>query len=46
MFLVVTLAEIPLALTPQRWQKYNHFNLLGSYCAQEDLSTEEDSKEA
>jgi len=40
------LNRIPLALTPQRWQKYNHSNLAGSYCAQEDLSTEEDSQEA
>jgi len=36
--------RIPLALTLQRWQKYNHFNLAGSYCAQEDLSTKEDSQ--
>jgi ribonuclease P protein component len=33
-------------LTLQRWQKYNYSNLAGSYCAQEDLSTEEDSQEA
>jgi large subunit ribosomal protein L34 len=26
---VATLAEIPLALTLQRWQKYNHLYLLG-----------------
>jgi len=33
-------------LTLQRWQKYNHSNLTGSYCAQENLSTKEDSQEA
>jgi len=45
-FLVATPAEILLELTLQSGQKYNHFNLLRSYCAQEDLSTKEDSKEA
>jgi ribonuclease P protein component len=37
---------VPFALTLQRWQKYNHSNLAGSYCAQENLSTKEDSQEA
>ena len=32
-------------MTLQRWQKYNHSNLAGSYCAQEDVSTKEDSQE-
>jgi len=41
-----SLSEIPLGLTPKRWRKYNHSNLLRSYSAEEDLSTKEDSKEA
>ena len=41
-----SLSEIPLGLTPKRWRKYNHSNLLRSYSAEEDLSTKENSKEA